>query len=57
MLPLNLETGKSVEVRITDRGPYAKGRTIDLSRAAAENIGMSKDGVVKVKIEAREGGG
>lgn len=47
----NLETGKSVTVRINDRGPYAKGRKIDLSHAAARQIGMSKKGVAKVKIE------
>ena len=49
----NLKTGKSVTVRITDRGPYVKGRKIDLSRAAAQQIGMSKTGVAKVKIESR----
>ena len=50
-LVTNLETGKSVTVKINDRGPYAKGRKIDLSHAAAQQIGMSKDGVAKVKIE------
>jgi rare lipoprotein A (peptidoglycan hydrolase) len=49
----NLETGKSVEVTINDRGPYVNGRIIDLSRAAARQIGMSKEGVAKVKIETR----
>ena len=49
----NLETGKSVTVTINDRGPYAKGRKIDLSRAAARQIGMSKKGVAKVKIETK----
>ena len=49
----NLETGKSVEVRINDRGPYVKGRKIDLSHAAAQEIGMSKKGVAKVRIEAK----
>ena len=49
----NLETGKSVTVRINDRGPYVKGRKIDLSRAAAQQIGMGKKGVAKVKIESR----
>lgn len=48
----NLETGKSVEVEINDRGPYAKGRDIDLSRKAAKEIGMTKDGAAPVKIEA-----
>jgi rare lipoprotein A len=49
----NLETGKSVAVTINDRGPSVKGRKIDLSRAAAQKIGMAKQGVAKVKIEAR----
>ncbi|HEX7409936.1 MAG TPA: septal ring lytic transglycosylase RlpA family protein [Candidatus Binatia bacterium] len=49
----NLETGKSVEVTINDRGPHVKGRKIDLSRAAARKIGMSTKGVAKVKIETR----
>jgi rare lipoprotein A (peptidoglycan hydrolase) len=49
----NLKTGKSVTVRINDRGPYVKGRKIDLSRAAAQQIGMGKKGVTKVKIESR----
>jgi rare lipoprotein A len=48
----NLETGKSVEVTINDRGPYAKGRKIDLSHAAAQRIGMTKKGVTRVKIVA-----
>jgi len=49
----NLKTGKSVTVRINDRGPYKKNRKIDLSRAAAQQIGMGKQGVTKVKIESR----
>ena len=48
----NLKTGKSVKVTINDRGPYVKGRKIDLSRAAARQIGMSKQGVARVKIES-----
>jgi rare lipoprotein A (peptidoglycan hydrolase) len=49
----NLETGKSVEVEINDRGPYAKGRDIDLSKAAAKEIGIDKkNGEAPVKIEA-----
>ena len=48
----NLETGKSVEVEITDRGPHGKGRDIDLSKEAAQEIGMTKDGTAPVKIEA-----
>jgi rare lipoprotein A len=50
----NLSNGKSVEVRINDRGPYARGRIIDLSRSAARKIDMIQDGVVKVKIQYRK---
>jgi rare lipoprotein A len=46
----NLRTGRSVKVRINDRGPYVKGRKIDLSHAAARRIGITKKGVAKVKI-------
>lgn len=48
----NLRTGKSVVVRINDRGPFAKGRVIDLSRAAASEIGLVRAGVAKVRVEA-----
>jgi rare lipoprotein A (peptidoglycan hydrolase) len=48
----NLETGKSADVTITDRGPYAKGRDIDLSKGAADEIGVGKAGAAPVKIEA-----
>ena len=44
----NERTGKSVVVRINDRGPYAHGRVIDLSKAAAEAVGIS--GVGKVTL-------
>ena len=44
-------TGKSVVVRINDRGPFIKGRVIDLSRAAAKEIGLTKKGVSPVKVE------
>ncbi len=47
----NLENGKSVVVRINDRGPFVKGRIIDLSYAAARKIDMIRRGVVKVRIE------
>lgn len=49
----NLETGKSVEVEINDRGPYVKGRDIDLSKKAAKEIGLDKEGAAPVKIEAK----
>jgi peptidoglycan lytic transglycosylase len=44
----NLSNGRSVKVMINDRGPFVKGRIIDLSKAAASSIGMS--GVAKVRI-------
>ena len=48
----NLDNGTSVEVKINDRGPYVKGRDIDLSKGAAKELGMTKGGVAPVKIEA-----
>jgi rare lipoprotein A (peptidoglycan hydrolase) len=49
----NLETGQSVQVTINDRGPYVQGRQLDLSQAAAKQIGLTKQGVAKVKIETK----
>ena len=46
----NLRNGRKVMVRINDRGPFVKGRIIDLSYAAAKQIGMLSQGVVKVSI-------
>lgn len=46
----NLMNGKTVVVRINDRGPYGKGRIIDLSKAAAKEIDMIHKGVVPVEI-------
>lgn len=48
---INLKNGKSVIVRINDRGPYVKGRIIDLSKAAAVQVGMVNCGVVPVRVE------
>ena len=48
---VNLKNGKSVTVRINDRGPYVRGRIIDISKAAAVKIDMIKAGVVPVKVE------
>lgn len=50
----NLANGKKVLVRINDRGPYIKGRIIDLSLEAAKEIGLLKKGVTNVRIEAFE---
>ncbi len=58
MLPLgslvrvvNLDNGRSVVVRINDRGPFAKGRIIDLSYAAAQKLGMIRQGTARVRLE------
>ncbi len=47
----NLYNGKQCVVKITDRGPFVKGRIIDLSKVAASEIGMLSSGVSKVKVE------
>jgi rare lipoprotein A len=47
----NLTNHKTVEVRITDRGPFIDGRIIDLSRAAARDIDLIRPGIVKVRLE------
>jgi rare lipoprotein A len=46
-----LEGGQSVVVRINDRGPFVRGRIIDLSHAAARRLDMVREGVVPVTIE------
>ena len=46
----NMQTGKSVMVRVNDRGPYIDGRELDLSRYAAESLGIVDQGVVKVHM-------
>jgi rare lipoprotein A len=48
----NLSTNQSVVARITDRGPFVPGRTLDLSKAAAQAIGLYRMGVAKVRVEA-----
>ncbi|MFO7605252.1 MAG: septal ring lytic transglycosylase RlpA family protein, partial [Desulfurivibrionaceae bacterium] len=48
---INIKNGKSVTVTVTDRGPYVKGRIIDLTRAAFSKIGDLDRGTVKVRIE------
>jgi rare lipoprotein A len=47
----SLNSGRSVEVVINDRGPFVKGRVIDLSRRAAQNLGMTGAGLAKVSLE------
>lgn len=48
----NLNNDKSVVVRINDRGPHTRGRLIDLSRAAAQQLGMIRSGTAKVRVQA-----
>lgn len=47
----NLENDRSVVVTITDRGPFARGRIIDVSRRAAHKLGFLRAGVVRVRLE------
>lgn len=47
----NLDNGKQVTVRINDRGPYVRGRVIDLSRAAASEVDMIGPGLARVRLE------
>lgn len=48
---VNVNNGKHLHVRITDRGPYEKGRILDLSRRAAMQLGMEREGLTHVQIE------
>jgi rare lipoprotein A len=46
-----VDDGRSVDVRVNDCGPHRKGRVVDLSRAAAEKIGLVRDGVTQVELK------
>jgi rare lipoprotein A len=46
----NLKTGKAVVVRINDRGPFVRGRVIDLTRAAAHRLGIVGSGTERVRL-------
>ncbi|MDB4970289.1 MAG: rare lipoprotein [Myxococcales bacterium] len=48
---VNLKNGRDVVVRINDRGPYSRGRVIDVSFAAAKQLGMLEAGVIPVRVE------
>ena len=52
----NLANGRSVEVRVIDRGPFIAGRIVDLSRVAAEEIGILRAGHGRVRVEVLEYG-
>jgi rare lipoprotein A len=56
VLVTNLDNGKSVEVLINDRGPFAKGRILDLSFAAGDTLGMIGPGTIPVRIEVVDSG-
>jgi peptidoglycan lytic transglycosylase len=47
----DLETGRSVVVTVTDRGPFTEGRIVDLSLAAARTLRMVDRGVARVRVE------
>lgn len=48
---INLENGRSLVVRINDRGPFVSGRIIDLSRQAARLLGFKKQGIARVRVQ------
>ena len=50
----NLENNKILEIRINDRGPFVRGRIIDLSKKAAEVLGVLKNGTAKVRVKINE---
>lgn len=50
----NVKNGKSVKVRINDRGPFVAGRIVDLSSRAARTIDMHKEGVGTVKVQYKK---
>lgn len=51
---INIANGKSVKVRINDRGPFAAGRIIDLSHKAAAKLGMLNTGVANVEVKYKK---
>ncbi|WP_342745858.1 septal ring lytic transglycosylase RlpA family protein [Caulobacter mirabilis] len=46
----DLESGRKIKVRVNDRGPFVEGRIIDLSKGAAEKLGIYRKGVAKVRV-------
>lgn len=55
LLVTDLESGRRVVVTVNDRGPHVAGRVVDLSRAAAERLGMLGRGLVRVRVEPAGG--
>lgn len=56
VLVRNMNNGKELKVRINDRGPFIKGRIIDLSYGAARKLDMIRDGIVPVRIRVVQQG-
>ncbi|CAN5855491.1 hypothetical protein BH23GEM9_BH23GEM9_35170 [soil metagenome] len=54
---VNPANGRSVEVRVIDRGPFTQGRVLDVSRGAAEALGIIRQGIAPVRIEVLSYGG
>ena len=52
----NVRNGESVDVEINDRGPFVKGRVIDLSKAAARELGIVGAGLAQVRVEIIDSG-
>mgnify|MGYP001161889844 CR=1 FL=1 len=52
----DVDTGRSVTVRVNDRGPFVRGRVVDVSASAAETLGITGKGVAKVKVDVVEAG-
>ena len=52
----DVATGRSVTVRVNDRGPFVRGRVVDVSASAAETLGITGKGVAKVKVDVVEAG-
>ena len=50
----DVATGRSVTVRVNDRGPFVRGRVVDVSASAAETLGITAKGVAKVKLDVVE---
>lgn len=53
----NLDNGKTITVRINDRGPFVKSRILDVSRRAARQLGLIVPGTARVRITVLEGAG
>lgn len=51
----NLDNGQTVDVRVNDRGPHIPGRIIDLTRRAAQAIGMLQQGLARVRLRVLQG--